>query len=119
ADNGDDGAPEIFEAGGIEDDVAPRAFDVAENPARLRGVDPRPADDGDGGERAQGVPAEIGQEGAGEAQAERLSVGGSEVGDKPLDGKPGHSHFDQERDELGNPAADEAEHDDGGNRAEV
>src|ERR1700689_387714 len=45
----DNSAPEIFQTGGLEDDLAPRAFDVAVDPAGLRGIYPGPADDGDDG----------------------------------------------------------------------
>src|SRR5277367_1733887 len=81
----DNGAPEIFQAGGLEDDLAPRAFDVAIDPAGLRGIYPRPADDGDGGQAAEEAPAQIGPVRTGKAEPQRLAAG-RQIGKKPSDG---------------------------------
>src|SRR3954468_20973965 len=54
-----DGAPQDLQAGAVEDDLAPRAGDIAADPAHPEDDHPGPANDGDGGEEGQELPADI------------------------------------------------------------
>ena len=79
--------PEIFQARALVDDLPSRALDVAANPTRHGGKDPRPSDDADEGNEEQDIPSQIAPDRARKAQAERLAVR-REIGNDPLDKKP-------------------------------
>ena len=74
ADREHDGPPQHVQPGAVEDDLAPRAGDVAADPAHPGGDDPGPADDGDERDHQQDLPADEGQHAAVEGERQLLAV---------------------------------------------
>src|SRR6185437_5696210 len=79
--------PEKLQSSALEHDLAPRALNIAADPAHLRGVNPSPADDGEDRGHRQDVPSEIGPERTREGKPERLPVG-SDVRNKVSQEEP-------------------------------